>query len=128
MFFFVKFDNVGNCFSDAPPHERSVLTGHCGVCMAVRLLAQMQNFENFIRSQKFQSENIFQTFLSNFDFLTTPYPLNFFLFKDFFFKFVRFGLTYVKIKLFFSIFFPSNFSGYFFKFVTFGLTYVWIEK
>ena len=53
-----------------PPHKRSNLSGHCDVRMLVWLFAQIQNFENFIRSQKFQNQNVFQVILSNFDLLT----------------------------------------------------------
>ena len=37
-------------------------------CLLAALLAHTHNFKNFIRSQKFQNENMFQTILSNFDF------------------------------------------------------------
>ena len=43
-------------------------------CLLACLLAQIQNFENFKGSQKFQNENIFRRILSNFDFFT-PDPL-----------------------------------------------------
>ena len=63
-----------------PPHEWSDLSGHCGVNMVVWLfvclLAQIQNFENFIEYQKFQNENMFQSIQCNFDFFTPEPPLH----------------------------------------------------
>ena len=52
---------VVSVFLVAPPHEGSDLSGHCGVCTVGWLvgcvLTQTQNFENFIRFQKFQNQN-----------------------------------------------------------------------
>ena len=42
--------------------------------MLACLLAQILNFKKFITSQKFQSGNMFQDILNNFDFFTMPPP------------------------------------------------------
>ena len=64
-----------SCVLVTPPHERSDLSGHYGVCAYIWLVGWLvvnsQNFKNFNGSQKFQKQ------LSNIDFLTpetTPSP------------------------------------------------------